>query len=117
VFQKDTLIHDILESLPEAEEIFQRYSLPCADCVVAQHETLEEGARLTGVSLEALLAELNEALSMSERSAKKEPAKGEPAAGEPAEEESAAGEPVKEKSGKEEPAKGEPNHKAKEADH
>ena len=102
MFQKDTLIHDILESLPEAEAIFQRYSLPCADCVVAQYETLEEGARLTGVSLEELLAELNEALSMYERSAKGEPARGEP---------------IREKSAKEEPEKGEPDDKAKEADH
>ena len=42
---KELKIIDILEHYPAADAVLRSFKLPCADCVVAETETLEQGCR------------------------------------------------------------------------
>lgn len=55
---KDSKIADLLDQHPGVAEVLSSFGLPCHDCVLSTHETLEEGARLTGADTEAILAKL-----------------------------------------------------------
>ncbi len=55
----ETPICKVLECCPNASQIFEAYGLACETCMGASVETIEEGAIMHGVDLEALLAELN----------------------------------------------------------
>ncbi len=63
-FTGQEFISEILEQMPEANEIFVAHGLSCAGCHVGMYETLEQGALGHGFSEEQilrLLADLNEA--------------------------------------------------------
>lgn len=55
---KDSKIADLLEKHPGVAEVLLSFGLPCHDCALCTRETLEEGARLTGVDPEAILEKL-----------------------------------------------------------
>ena len=55
----DTPIYDVLQSCPNASEIFESYGLACETCMGASVETIEEGSIMHGVDLQALLDALN----------------------------------------------------------
>ena len=56
---RDMTMGYIVKEYPQAAEIFQRYGMGCLSCPTAQLESLEKGAMLHGLDVEALLEELN----------------------------------------------------------
>ncbi|MHB8170034.1 MAG: DUF1858 domain-containing protein [Thermincolia bacterium] len=59
---KEMSIFEALTKHPEARGVFKKHNMHCLDCMGATAETIEEGARMHGINLEALLNELNELL-------------------------------------------------------
>jgi hybrid cluster-associated redox disulfide protein len=58
---RKTLIIEVLESRPLAGKVLREaFGLPCEECVVAETETVEQGARYYGHDADAIVAKLNE---------------------------------------------------------
>jgi len=58
-FGRDTLIIDALRIHPQARAIFAERGMGCVGCMGSDAETIENGARMHGINVEALLSELN----------------------------------------------------------
>lgn len=58
---KDMPIIEVLRAVPEAREILAGLGMGCIGCMGSAQETLETGARLHGIDINALLRELNKA--------------------------------------------------------
>ena len=56
---RNMTIGQIIEEYPEVVNVFQRYSMGCSDCPTAKRDSLEKGAMLHGMDVEALFQELN----------------------------------------------------------
>ncbi len=56
---KDMTIARVMELCPRAPEIFAAHGMGCAICLISSAETIDEGATMHGVDVEALLDELN----------------------------------------------------------
>ncbi len=59
IFNKDTLIGDILEQAPEKADILLDAGMHCITCPAAMGETLEEACEVHGIDVEDVLSELN----------------------------------------------------------
>ena len=59
MFQKNTLIAEILEKAPGAAPMFQAIGMHCFGCALAHGETLEEACAVHGVDADVFLEELN----------------------------------------------------------
>lgn len=57
---KKTTIIQVLRSHPFARDVFAKHGMGCIGCMGATTETLENGAKMHDIDLEALLKELNE---------------------------------------------------------
>lgn len=58
---RKTLFIEVLESRPTAGKVLREaFGLPCEECVVAETETIEQGARYYGHDADAIVAKLNE---------------------------------------------------------
>lgn len=55
-------IEDVIDCYPKTIPVFFRYGMHCVGCPMARFETLAEGAAIYGISVSALVAELNEAV-------------------------------------------------------
>jgi hybrid cluster-associated redox disulfide protein len=55
---KNTPIIEILRAHPQAREVFIRHGMGCIGCMGSATETLENGARMHDIDVEALLKEL-----------------------------------------------------------
>lgn len=64
MYNKDMSIMEALQTHPQAREVFKKHGMACLGCMGAMQESIEAGARMHGIDLEALLAEL-EALENS----------------------------------------------------
>ena len=65
VVKKDTRISEIIEKSPKAVEVLLEHGLNCATCFLGQFETLEQGAKLHGMTdkeIEKLVKKINEVL-------------------------------------------------------
>lgn len=63
--KKTDLISDVIEKYPKASEVMLDYGLHCAGCFLNQFETVEEGAKLHGMSdkeIETMLKDINSKL-------------------------------------------------------
>lgn len=60
---KEMTIGDIIRRYPRTLAIFERHGLNCFDCQIADFESLEHGAGVHKVDVEALLDELNRAIT------------------------------------------------------
>lgn len=58
-FSKDMLIIDVLRAYPQARAIFTAHGMGCVGCMGSDTETIESGARMHGISVQALVDELN----------------------------------------------------------
>jgi len=58
-FTRDMLVSDAVDADPRVGDILLRLGLPCRSCIVAWHETLEEGCAPLGLEVNRVLAELN----------------------------------------------------------
>ncbi len=56
---KSTPIIEALRSHPEARRIFAKHGMGCIGCMGSLTETIENGAKMHDIDIEALLAELN----------------------------------------------------------
>jgi hybrid cluster-associated redox disulfide protein len=50
---------DLLSSDDRVAAVLAKHGLPCASCIVAEKETLEEGCRPLGLDPTPIIAELN----------------------------------------------------------
>ncbi len=58
---RKSLFIEVLESRPLAGKVLREvFGLPCEECVVAETESIEEGARYYGHDADAIVAKLNE---------------------------------------------------------
>jgi hybrid cluster-associated redox disulfide protein len=58
-FTSEMLIRDVLIARPDTVEVFERHGLACASCLASGMETVSAVATMHGVSIGALLLELN----------------------------------------------------------
>lgn len=56
---KEMSIMDALQMHPETRDVFKNHGMGCLGCMGAADESIEAGARMHGIDLEALLKELN----------------------------------------------------------
>jgi hybrid cluster-associated redox disulfide protein len=56
---KEMPIGDVVRKYPKTIEVFMRHGLHCIGCAVAAFESIEEGATVHGIEIEALMADLN----------------------------------------------------------
>lgn len=56
---KDTFIIDALRFHPKARDIFLKHGMGCIGCMGSTRETIETGAKMHDINLDALLEELN----------------------------------------------------------
>ncbi|UZE94355.1 MAG: DUF1858 domain-containing protein [Candidatus Pacearchaeota archaeon] len=52
----------VLEKYPESAEIFFKHGMMCVGCPFAMQETIEQGAKVHGISTKKLIEELNKKL-------------------------------------------------------
>lgn len=58
---KDMAISEIIRICPGAGEVFHKYKMGCFMCLAASAETIEEGALMHDIDVQAILDELNAA--------------------------------------------------------
>lgn len=52
-------IEEVVKKHPETITTFERYGLGCVGCQAALFESIEQGAEIHGIDVEALIADLN----------------------------------------------------------
>ncbi|WP_371369207.1 hypothetical protein SRRS_24770 [Sporomusa rhizae] len=62
MLNKSTPIIEALKSHPEAKRIFAKHGMGCIGCMGSLTETIENGAKMHDIDVEALLEELNDLL-------------------------------------------------------
>ena len=60
---KEMPIGEVVEKFPQAVEVFLRHGLMCFGCALARFENVEQGAMAHGINVEALIKDLNAAVS------------------------------------------------------
>jgi hybrid cluster-associated redox disulfide protein len=65
VVNKDSLISEIVEKSPKVIKLLDEYGLSCATCFLGQFESIEQGAKLHGMTdkeIKRLISKINEVL-------------------------------------------------------
>jgi len=62
---KEMHISEVVEKFPQTVEVFLRHGLMCFGCALARFENVEQGAMAHGISVEALIKDLNAAVSQA----------------------------------------------------
>jgi len=65
MISKDTSVGDVIKRYPCTVPVFERYGLGCAGCRAALFENIGQGAEMQGIDTDALIADLNMAISES----------------------------------------------------
>jgi hybrid cluster-associated redox disulfide protein len=60
---KEMAIGQVVQSYPQTIEVFLRHGLMCFGCAIARFENIEQGATAHGINVEALIKDLNVAVS------------------------------------------------------
>jgi hybrid cluster-associated redox disulfide protein len=60
---KHMFLADVVQTYPDAADVFLRYGLHCFGCHVALFETIEQGAMAHGIDVNELVSELNKAIT------------------------------------------------------
>jgi hybrid cluster-associated redox disulfide protein len=58
-FTRDMTILEALRTHPRSRDVFMRSGMTCVNCMGAQMESIEEGARMHELDVNQLLEELN----------------------------------------------------------
>lgn len=66
VITKDSSIIEAVQQYPQIVEIFQDYGLGCVGCMAAHFETIGQGAGAHGINVDALIADINDAIANPE---------------------------------------------------
>ncbi|MBW3016918.1 DUF1858 domain-containing protein [Candidatus Woesearchaeota archaeon] len=56
------MLAEVLEKYPETMEVFAQFGLHCIGCVIAMHESVEQGAEVHGLDVGKLVDALNNAV-------------------------------------------------------
>lgn len=59
IINKDSIIADVMKSIPGAAGVFEKYNMGCFSCMGVQKESLEKGCLMHGVDINELIEELN----------------------------------------------------------
>lgn len=62
MISKDMLIIDLLRRFPQAKEVLKEHGMACVDCMGSIQETVEKGAEVHGLDLDALLTDLRQTI-------------------------------------------------------
>lgn len=60
---KEMSIREAIEAHPEIAPVFIQHGMGCLGCAIASFESIEEGALAHGIDVDALIADLNAAIS------------------------------------------------------
>lgn len=60
---KEMAIGEVVQNYPQTIEVFLRHGLMCFGCAIARFENIEQGAMAHGINVEALMKDLNAAVS------------------------------------------------------
>ena len=60
---KDMKIEEVVTQYPESTMVFMKHGLHCVGCHVSALETVEEGANVHGINVDALVEDLNKVIS------------------------------------------------------
>lgn len=60
---KDMKIEEVVTQYPETMMVFMRHGLHCVGCHVSAFESIEEGAIVHGINVDALVEDLNKVVS------------------------------------------------------
>lgn len=56
---KEMGIIEIVQNYPEVLPVFQQYGMGCIGCAAARFENLEAGAKVHGIDVDAMIADMN----------------------------------------------------------
>jgi hybrid cluster-associated redox disulfide protein len=59
MINKRMSIEEVVKKHPESIVIFERHGLGCVGCQAALFESIEQGAEVHGINVDALIADLN----------------------------------------------------------
>ena len=59
----DMAIGEVVNKYPSTINIFFKHGLGCVGCAIARFENIQQGAMAHGIDLDALIDDLNEAVS------------------------------------------------------
>jgi hybrid cluster-associated redox disulfide protein len=59
MIEKQMAIEEVVQKYPETRVIFERYGLGCVGCQAALFENIEQGAKVHGIDVNSLIADLN----------------------------------------------------------
>ena len=59
---KDMPIGQVVQEYPQTIEVFLKHGLMCFGCAIARFENVEQGAMAHGISVDALINDLNAAV-------------------------------------------------------
>ena len=60
MFDKDTIISEIIDQAPEKVNVLIEVGMHCVTCPISQMETLEEACGVHGIDVNELLEKLNQ---------------------------------------------------------
>jgi hybrid cluster-associated redox disulfide protein len=60
---KSMSVKDVIKRHPATLPVFEGHGLGCAGCSAALFENIEQGAKVHGIDVDALIADLNVAIS------------------------------------------------------
>ncbi|MGQ9625728.1 MAG: DUF1858 domain-containing protein [Anaerolineae bacterium] len=63
---KEMSIGEVVQQYPQAVEVFLRHGLFCFGCAIASFENIEQGAFAHGINVDALIKDLNTAVSLKD---------------------------------------------------
>ncbi|MBE0522658.1 MAG: DUF1858 domain-containing protein [Candidatus Methanoperedenaceae archaeon] len=64
---KDMKIEEVVTEYPESMMVFMKHGLHCVGCHVSAFESIEEGATVHGINVDALVEDLNKVVSSRKR--------------------------------------------------
>lgn len=59
---REMSIFETITLYPQTREIFKKHGMHCLECMGATAESIAAGAKMHGIDLEKLLAELNQSI-------------------------------------------------------
>ena len=66
IITKEMSIGEVVEKYPHTANVFLRHGLMCFGCAIARFENVEQGAVAHGINVDALMKDLNAAVSQTD---------------------------------------------------
>ena len=63
IITKQTTTNDIITARPRALRFFEGLRMSCGSCLAVKFDTLENGALMHGMNMDALMSQLNQFIS------------------------------------------------------